>query len=128
MELLAVIIIIGVLAAIALPNFGKAAERARCRSAEAVLRSLYHAERTFHLDNGTYATLAALVGANYTTDPDAGDTDENWNYAATTGGGGQTFTATATRTGGGYDGDTITVDENFGATNTFGGNHPLRTQ
>ncbi len=45
----------------------------------------------------------------------------DWDFDAV---GGATFTATATRTGGRYNGNTLTLDDTFNGT-TYGGTHPL---
>ena len=129
LELLVVIIIIGVLAAAAIPSFGNSAERGRCREAQTTLQIIFQAQRIFRLDNGAFGTLADLTGRGYMPSPNP---NVNWNFtipanAATT------FTATATRTGGGFNGNTISLDEQFtNAPNAayggrvYAGNHPLR--
>lgn len=60
-ELLVVIIIIGILAAIALPNFLNQANRARESEAKTQLGSINRAQQAFRLENGSFATtLTAL--------------------------------------------------------------------
>ena len=122
LELLVVISIVGILAAMALPGFGRTIERSRVRDTQATLASLYSAERVYRLDQTTYGTLANLVANRYLTDPNAGNA--NWVFSTptvTT----SAFTATATRVGGGYADNTVTVDQNFSGT-CYGGNHPDR--
>lgn len=128
MELLVVVVIVGILASIAIPSFGNAVERSRCRDAQSTLNIIFQAERIFRLDNNTYGTLAELTGRGYMPTPSSND----WTY--TTGVvTAATFIATATRTGGGgFNGRTIQIDERFtGASNpayggtVYLGNHPL---
>lgn len=134
LELLITVVIVGILAAVALPNFGRSVERAQVHDAQTALSAIASSERIYRLDQGTFGTLAQLTADNYIADPDAGNNNANWDFAIAVGGGGTTFTATATRTGGGFNGDTILVDQNFtggdipGAPyngNTYGGTHPL---
>lgn len=129
-ELLIVVIIIGILASIALPNFTKASERAKVKDAQAVLASIHSAERVYYLDETRYGTDTSLYVTNhYLTNPDpGGTTNPDWDFAVTSPDPGSTFTATATRTGGAYNTKTITVTETFNGTQYGGGTnpHPLR--
>ena len=122
LELLVVITIIGILAAVAVPGLGKTIERTRVRDAQAILASVYSAEQVYRLDQGSYGTLADLVSNRYVTDPSTGNAD--WGFASSSVAA-STFTVTATRTGGGYNGNTVTVDESFNGTQ-YGGTHPFR--
>ena len=77
-ELLVVVLIIGILSAIALPQYRVAVERARVVKALPVLRSIMDArERTF-LANGSYSTdLEDLdIGISYTSKHDYGEGTE----------------------------------------------------
>lgn len=53
-ELLIVVAIIGILAAIAVPNFLNAQIRAKIAKTEAEMRIFVHAQETYRLDNGHY--------------------------------------------------------------------------
>ena len=64
-ELLVVVIIIGILAAIAIPAFLNQRERARRAAVQSDLRNAAIEAETFYVDNDTYAGFAA---------PDTGDT------------------------------------------------------
>jgi len=56
-ELIIVVIIIGILAAIALPQYNKTMERSRIAEASAVLGALRGAQLRYKLENTDYATL-----------------------------------------------------------------------
>jgi type IV pilus assembly protein PilE len=136
MELLVTVVIVGILAAVAIPNFSRSIERARVRDAQTALSAIVSTERIYRLDQGTFGTMADMTADNYIADPDAGNGNAEWDFAIAVGGNGATFTATATRTGGGaaFDNRTVVVNQAFtgdaiaGAPyngNIFGGNHPL---
>jgi len=55
-ELLVVVLIIGILAAVALPQYQKAVERSKAAQALAIIRSVAAAQENYYLANGTYAT------------------------------------------------------------------------
>ena len=55
-ELLVVVLIIGILAAVAVPQYQKAVEKSRAAQGLALLRSVYEAQKAYHMANGSYAT------------------------------------------------------------------------
>lgn len=127
LELVIGVIVLSILAAIAVPNFSRALERAKVQDAQETLVSLYEAQRLYRLDNDTYGELLNdLVNNGYATDPDPGNANPDWNFASSDIEA-DTFVVTATRTGGPNSGATLEVDENF-KDQTFGGSHPLRDQ
>jgi prepilin-type N-terminal cleavage/methylation domain-containing protein len=63
-ELLIVVVIIGILAAIAIPKFGKTKERAYVAALKSDLRNLITAQEGYFADNTTYTTD---LGTAYTT-------------------------------------------------------------
>ncbi len=129
LELLVAIVILSILAAVAVPNFSRAVERGRVRDAQSVLAAVFEAERMYRLDEATYGRLREdLVARRYLSDPDpGGTTNTDWDFS-TAAVAATTFTARATRTGGGgYNNMTVEVNEAFNG-RAFGGNHPLRDQ
>ncbi len=55
-ELLVVVLIIGILAAIAVPQYQKAVDKSRAAQMEALVRSIGQAEEVYHLANGRYTS------------------------------------------------------------------------
>lgn len=101
-ELIVVVIIIGILATIAVPQYMKAVERSRGGKARSALTQIAKAEKMYSAENNglywatTDALLAASVLNNYVEMTDIGNpADPDWQYSTTTGVG--LFTATATK-------------------------------
>lgn len=55
-ELLVVVLIIGILSAVAVPQYEKAVEKSRATQAFTLLKSLYAAQASYYMANGRYAT------------------------------------------------------------------------
>lgn len=113
-ELIIVVIVIGILATLAVPQFLKATERAKIAKAKNALGLLAKAEKLYRAERDTYVNTAARRAnatlGSYMELQDV-DSDADWTYVV---GGVNTtaFTATATRVGGSINGCTITLNQN----------------
>jgi type IV pilus assembly protein PilA len=87
-ELLVVIIIVGVLAAIALPSFLNQIGKARGSEAKSSLGTINRSQQAYRLENNAFATVVTAL--------DAKVSPKFYTYAAS--GGSNTATATATTT------------------------------
>ncbi len=63
-ELLIVVVIIGILAAIAIPKFSNTKEKAYMAAMKSDLRNLITAEEAYFADNTTYITTQATINYN----------------------------------------------------------------
>ena len=63
-ELLIVVVIIGILAAIAIPMFAATKDKAKLASIRSDLRNLMTAQEAYFSDNATYGTLAQVQAAS----------------------------------------------------------------
>jgi len=89
-EVLIVVIILGILATIAIPQFSQMVKRARLAEAWTNLAAIRTAQSVYHLENSAYAaTVAAL------TDLVIQNNGTNFTYAIVAGAG-ATYNATAT--------------------------------
>ena len=102
-EVLIVVIIIGILAAIGIPQFAASIEKAKGGEARAGLGHIQTAEKVYYAENETYTTTLSSL--------DISLTQRYWAFTITTGGSGTAYTATAARSGGTRAGQTITMDE-----------------
>ena len=64
-ELLIVVVIIGILAAIAIPKFSNTKDKAKLASVKTDIRNYMTAEEAYFSDNSTYGTYAQLQAAPY---------------------------------------------------------------
>jgi len=130
LELLIVVIIFGVLAAVAVPQYTKAVERAKCAKAKNALGLIATAQKMYRAENDSFtlvsdAATAALLDPYTELDSVQGDND--WDYTVTAGGVGieSDFIAIATRPAtvhADYAGTTITLADD----GTCLGTHILR--
>ncbi|MFA5118065.1 MAG: prepilin-type N-terminal cleavage/methylation domain-containing protein [Candidatus Omnitrophota bacterium] len=112
-ELIIVIIIIGVLATLAVPQYLKSTERAKGAKARHALGIIAQAEKMYRAENDTYINVAAdaadaTLGA-YTELAEM-DNDVDWQYVVS-GSGTAAFLITATRSDGNNATETITIDQ-----------------
>lgn len=63
-ELMVVVAIIGILAAVAIPNFQTYQRKARQSEAKIQLSNAYAAEKSFQLENASYTTCLRNIGVN----------------------------------------------------------------
>jgi type IV pilus assembly protein PilE len=99
LELMAVVVVIGVLGMIAIPSYRQYTMRAHRTEAKSALLQLQTNQERFYLANRTYGTVAQLVAANLLP---AGGLSERGSYQITLAGvSANGYTATATPVGGG---------------------------
>jgi type IV pilus assembly protein PilE len=79
MELMIVVVIIGVMAAVAYPNYRDFAARAKRNEAKAILLEIAQNQERFYLQNSTYGTLSQLGYAGDTLTTDTGSYDVTIN-------------------------------------------------
>ena len=88
-ELLIVVVIIGILAAIAIPKFASTKEKAYLATMKSDLKNFVTAEESYFADNNTYGTYANVNGAGlFTSSKDVviatgANTATGWNATAT---------------------------------------------
>ena len=66
LELMIVVVVVGILAAIAYPNYRDFSDRAKRNEAKALLLEIAVNQERFYLQNNTYTTVAANVGGTAT--------------------------------------------------------------
>ncbi len=83
-ELLIVVGIIGVIAAVAIPNFISSKQAARSSSAINSLRVIHSGETSYHSAKGSYQSLATLGTDGFINDPSLhGGNKEGYSFALT---------------------------------------------
>lgn len=124
LELLIVIIVIGILATIAIPQFLTAVEKGRIAKAKNALGLIAQAEKMYRAEHDIYIDFD-IGGANAALGDYIEliqvDADTDWNYEVDNSDA-DSFEATATRDGGAYNDDTITLNQ----VGECGGGHDLR--
>ena len=61
-ELMIVVVIIGILAALAIPRFNQASARAKEKEADGILKQIYTLQQTYYANNGVYAAAFGSPG------------------------------------------------------------------
>ncbi len=101
-EVLIVVIIIGILAAIGIPQFAASIEKAKGGEARAGLGHIQTGEKVYYAENEYYTGT--------TGDLDITLSQRYWSFSISTPSS-TTYTATARRSGGSRSGQTITMDQ-----------------
>jgi type IV pilus assembly protein PilE len=68
-ELLVVVLIIGILAAVALPQYTKAVEKSRATQAITLVKAIADAQQVYYMANGSYTDKFADLDIGMPTDP-----------------------------------------------------------
>ena len=114
-ELLVVLLIVAIFAALGLPGLAKTKESAIGREAQANLKLIAAAEKIYRMETGLYDAETNVSGVNSSLRLSIpSSSTKNWDYAVTAST--DTFTATATRTTatapGSYAGCTWSITHN----------------
>ncbi|MBI2870109.1 MAG: pilin [Candidatus Omnitrophica bacterium] len=110
MELLIVVIIIGILATVAIPQFGNFTEKARGAEALANMGAIRSAVMAAILEGGATGATLTTAGTNAQYRVQVSDKDwDTYTVGAVTAGG--SFTIQALRNGGPADNDAITLTQ-----------------
>ena len=104
-ELLVVVIVLGILAAIGIPQYTRSVERGKMREAEANLHTMYMAEKMYKLNNPTVGYISCTDLDDCNSELEVEMNQKYFTYEVTDVTGGPpatTFTAKADRVGGRY--------------------------
>ncbi len=81
MELLVVVVIIGILAAVAVPQYQKAVLKSRYATIKPMVRSIANAQDAYYLANGQYTDKIGDLDIEFSADYDADkSSDAKWIY------------------------------------------------
>jgi len=108
-ELLVVVLIIGILAAIALPQYQKAVERSRMAEAMQVLGDAASAQSVYYMNNNRFATTLSTLKNSDVEINDAGDAWWNMSFIAASRDGMAGESMSLRRTGGMYEGGSLEI-------------------
>lgn len=100
-ELLVVVLIIGILSAVALPQYTKAVEKSRATEAQTLLGNLANAEQIYQMSTGYFTNDITALDLQLpgTAVGTTGTKTKNFSLAVTSADQAAPFTATATRIG-----------------------------
>lgn len=127
-ELMITIVIIGILVTLALPNYARSLERAKCSQGVQILKEMRSAALSYYANNETFpppgqeSDLEDEVGANFYSD----NSNLEWTFAITTGND-TTLVLQATRLKGPHanaGNTTINVTDAPGQSEVWGGSYP----
>jgi Tfp pilus assembly protein PilE len=109
------IFIWGILAAISIPQYAKAVERAQEAKAKHNIALITQAEEMYYAEFGRYTSISdgtfGVILGDY-LDSSGIDDDGDWDYSVSVGSGGNNFTITAERISGHNQGKTLSADQN----------------
>jgi len=107
-ELMIVVVIIGILAALAIPRFMRATTKSKQSEAKQILKQIYVMQRAYRQEYDVYPSYPATTPGTATSWTDIGvDFQASARYSYVCAGGADAFTATATAD---LD-DDVTIDE-----------------
>ena len=109
-EVMVVVVVIGILVAIAVPHYDRAVEQSRADIAAANLRAIWSAQRMYWLENHAYASTLSSLSSLGLLDPAVVIGTSGYAYAVPTADA-NNFTATATRSGTTQWSGTLTIDD-----------------
>jgi len=108
LEMLVVVIIVGVLAGIGLPNYMRMKEHTYGQEAKANLKLISAAEKIYKLENSAYYYSGSTVSLNDNLKLALPTSNSIWSYNVVNASG--NFTATATRVSGSWSGCQFTIN------------------
>ena len=82
-EILVVIIIVGILAALALPGYNRTKELTLDREAKSILALIQGAEKIYRMETGDYYTSAVIADVNTNLKVYLPTTAASWDYTVT---------------------------------------------
>mgnify|MGYP001598227982 FL=1 len=110
-ELIAVVIILGILAAVGIPQYRRAMERARGAEAYAGLANIQEAEKINYTTSQVYLTTASPMTAAEQATLDINLPQSGWNFGVASTDTSKNFTATATRSAGPCSTNTVIANQ-----------------
>lgn len=110
-ELIAVIIILGILAAVGIPQYRRAMERARGAEAYSGLANIQEAEKVYYTTEQVYLATATPMTAAEQAALDINLPQSGWTFGVASTDTSRNFTATATRSAGPCSANTVTTNE-----------------
>jgi len=109
-ELVVVVVIVGILVGIAMPQYLRSRERAVDKEAIVILKAIHNAERILRFETGAYYPSSAVditdvdnINDNLRLLLPPAWPQGNWNYAITGVAGGTSYTASVSRNQNGFD-------------------------
>ena len=81
-ELLVVVLIIGILAAVALPQYNKAVMKTRFATIKNLTRDIAEAQKIYYLANSTFATRFDQLDIDVGGTPDANDANRTYEWGS----------------------------------------------